>query len=360
MYRHNRVGTAVALALLGGLGALTGVVACSGGDDPIAERKPSSEPVETATSDLISTPCGFSGANLTLTLKNGEVGYVGFQAGCSVEPCVVTNAVDSQGHVCRANSTTSAITVNGTGVAGNAEKLVLDYTGGFFGLASVPADGGAATTLVNVTLDTKGPVYNDAGVETAGPILSKLTVVAPTTGGNMALGVNGLDVNTLASRTPSKPYVDVKFSWSTAAAPGTFVFQGGAGNDSFTADATGDWSPNNIWGTAPSAAWIAGTAIDGGFTSPISAVIGGPYTGPLTASGGAGDDVLAGGAGANTLEGNAGNDTFLQGASTHAEVMAGGDGFDVLRRVLRLAQPVIHKVSRDHFRHFQLLRLGHA
>ena len=151
MYRHNRVGTAVALALLGGLGGLTGVVACSGGDGPIAEpqgRAPSSadqEPAGNLNSDLISTPCGISGANLSLTLKAGEVGYVGFQAGCTVEPCVVTNAVDSNGHVCRANSLTSAITVTGTGVAGNAEKLVLDYTKAGSGWPSVPADGGAAS-----------------------------------------------------------------------------------------------------------------------------------------------------------------------------------------------------------------------
>jgi len=304
----------------------------------MAERNPSSEPVETATSDLISTPCGVSGNSLTLTLKNGEVGYVGFQAGCSVEPCVVTNAVDTQGHVCRANSATSSITVNGTGVAGNAEKLVLDYTAGFFGLASVPADGGAATTLVNVDLDTKGPVYNDAGTQTAAAVLSKLTVVAPSGGGNMALGLNGLDVDTRAARTPSKPFIDVKMTWSTAAAPGTFVFQGGVGNDSFTADSTGDWTPSNLWGTAPSSAWIAGTVgSDGGVSSPISAVVGGPYAGPLTASGGPGDDVFAGGAGANTLDGNAGFDTFLQGASTHAEVMSGGDDIDTVNYGVRSA-----------------------
>ncbi len=342
MYRHNRVGTAVALALLGGVGALTGIVACSGGDSPAAEGSAASdrpsEPVETVSQDLISTPCGISANNLSLSLKNGEVGYVGFQAGCTVEPCVVTNAVDTLGHVCRANSQTAAITVTGTGVAGNAEKLVLDYTNGFFGLASVPADGGAATTLVDVTLDTKGPVLNDAGVQTSAAILSKLTVLAPVGGGNMALGLNGLDVDTAASRSSTRSFVDVKMIWSTAAAPGTFVFQGGPGNDAFTADATGDWTPANLWGTAPSTPWVAGVvASDGGVSSPISATVGGAYTGPVTATGGPGDDVLAGGAGANTLDGNAGFDTFLQSATSHAEVMSGGDDIDTVNYSARSA-----------------------
>lgn len=326
MIRHHGVGTALSLALLGSLGGLAGLVACSGAASSTPDGD--GEHVAQSQQDLLSTPCTITSGNLSLTLKNGEVGYIGYQAGCTAsasDTCVVTNAVDSMGKICKVNSKTAQITVTGTNVAGNSEELVLDYTNGFFGLNGAAPDGGAQAPLVNVTLDTKAAVASDAGAGQP-PVLSKVTVVAPSTGGNMALGVNGLDVNTLASRT--KAYADVKLAWSTAAAPGTLVFQGGPGADCFTADATG-WVPSNAWGTAPSAAWLS--------ASVVATAVGAAYTGPVTAAGNAGDDVLAGGAGANTLDGNAGFDTFLQSANSHAETFSGGDDIDTVSYAIRTA-----------------------
>jgi len=86
-----------------------------------------------------------------------------------------------------------------------SRRWFIDYSNGLFALAT------SSTPLVSVTLDTG----------------SKLMVIPPSTGGNMALGVNGLQANTLAARSAS--YVDVTMTGVA------FTFNGGSGNDIFTA-----------------------------------------------------------------------------------------------------------------------------
>jgi len=269
-------------ASLGLLGSLATLVACS-----VAPTS-ADETVGAESAPILSSACVVDGSgNLTLLVVDGEVGYIGKQAGCTAatEPCVFANAQAASGALCRINSTGKTITVLPTGPVG-VEKLVLDYSNGLFAAATT------ATPLVAISLDPG----------------SKLAVLPPVAGGNMALGVNGLDINALASR--GTPRIDATMTGFT-----TFEFDGNVGPDIFTGDPAG-------W-TTPAKGWASATA--------LSAVLGTATTASLTVSGGAGDDVLAGGAAVianNVLNGGPGNDTFLQGVNTNAEAMNGGDGID--------------------------------
>ena len=202
MYRtkHKRA----SYRTLTGLAGLAMLSACSSAQPDVAADESLGKVKET----LLATPCSLTGGNLTLSLKATEVGYVGRTAGCTVEPCVFANAVDSSGAICKVNSTVKTITVVETGAAG-VEKMVVDYSAGLFSLAT------SSTPLVSVTLG--------AG--------SKLMVVAPNTGSNMAVGVNGLDANTLLARAPAR--VDVAMSGVS------LLFNGGPGVDVFTGDVSG-------------------------------------------------------------------------------------------------------------------------
>ena len=269
------------------LGVLASVIMISACASSVPEE--SGENTGSVQETLLATACTTTGGNLTLQVKKNEVGYVGKVAGCTVEPCVFANALDASGNICRINSTAKTITVTNTGATG-VEKMVVDYSNGLFAMA-------ATTPLISVSLE--------AG--------SKLMVIPPIGGGNMALGANGLDANTLAAR--GTPLIDITM------ANVDFLFNGGAGNDVFTGDAAG-------WTTAPTG-WATGAA--------IAAVLGAASPFNITASGGAGNDTLAGGAGTNSLLGGAGNDTFLQSATARAETLNGGDGIDTVDYGVRSA-----------------------
>ena len=263
------------------------ISACSSVADDAPEATGSS------SESLLATACDTTGGNLTLTLTSGEVGYVGRTAGCTVEPCLFANAKTTSGALCKVNSTGKTITVTHSGAAG-VEKVVIDYSTGLFATAT------SSTPLINVSLDTG----------------SKLMIVAPNAGSNMALGVNGLDTNTLAARTPAR--VDVAIGSGI-----DVLFNGGSASDIFTADVGG---------------WPAAILPKGWDTGAnITTAIGAAFPNALTVNGGAGDDTLAGGAGANTLLGGAGNDTFLQGSNFRAEVLNGGDGVDTVDYGIRSA-----------------------
>ncbi len=141
----------------------------------------------------------------------------------------------------------------------------------------------------------------------------------------MAVGASGICLDTTAARMPVPAVPDVKITWSNAKVPGSVTFNGGAGVDRFVADVT-DLTATPLayfasWGTVANLTKCAGTA----------------FLGSLTASGGAGNDVLAGGAGPNSLMGGAGDDVFAQGAVAHAESMSGGDGWDTVDYSIRTA-----------------------
>jgi Ca2+-binding RTX toxin-like protein len=271
---------------------------------------PTVEDVVSSGAPLLAAPCvRDSSGNLTLTMADGEVGYLGYWTGCTQEPCIITNAVSSFGEVCLVNSSGKKITVNGTGMSGNAEKLILDYTHKLFGEGEI-----------TVALDTQSGV---------GGALSSIRVMPPATGSNMALGTSGLDIDTTTTR--GTPALDVTLKWSTSTAPGSIELQGGPGDDAFVADAAG------LTSTLPAVLTSAGWNT----SASLAAIVGSAYAGPLTLSGGAGNDVLAGGAGVNTLTGGAGDDTFLEGADSRTEVMQGGDGFDTVDYSLRSANVVV-------------------
>ncbi len=268
-------------------GSLAALVACSGA------QKTEPENVGSAGSSLLTTPCVWDAqGNLLLVAKANEIAYVGFVAGCApgaMDLCVVTNAVDSQQNACHVNSS-KGVVINGAGGAGNpTEKVIVDYSNGLFSLGKI-----------SLVLDTS-----------VGH-LSSVLVMPPTGGSNMALGAGGIDADTTAARVGG-PKVDIAMKWSTAAAPGTVVFQGGAGADTFVADTAGL--------AGPPAGWDLVAKLG---------IVGAAYAGPLTVSGGGGNDVIAGGAGTNTLMGGPGDDTFLQSTKSTADTMQGGDGFDTV------------------------------
>jgi Ca2+-binding RTX toxin-like protein len=289
---------------LGMLASLVVVAAGCGSSAPVEPEK-----VGSADSALLSTACTYDATgNLTLKVVNNEVAYIGFQAGCTAgatpeatTPCVVTNAVDATGNACKVSSL-KGITVTNAAVAAAKEKVILDYTNGLFGLATGTA------ALVNITLDTSVAVRSQVYVMGQAPAPG---ATPPVTGSNMAAGVSGLSINTLTSRSGGAK-LDVKLSWSTTGVAGDLFFIGGGGADRFTADAASWTVPPSGWDTSANVAKAVGAA----------------YLGALDAAGGDGNDILGGGAGANTLSGGPGNDTFLQGITSHAEVMKGGDGVD--------------------------------
>ncbi len=240
---------------------------------------------------LLATACDTSGGNLALTVGTGDVAYIGRVAGCTVEPCVFANAKDASGNLCTVSSVGKTITVTGDGTPAHVEKVVFDFSNGLFAVAT-------ATPLMAVSLDGTGATS-----------ASKVMIIPPTTGGAMALGVNGLDINASSKRTAQ--HLDMTIAGiSTDPAP-KFEFAGGVASDSFTGD-------------------VANLPTGFATTAALTAVVGAATTLNLTISGGAGADFLAGGAGTNTLLGGAGNDTFVEGTALHAETIQGGDGVDTV------------------------------
>jgi len=252
-----------------------------------------SESVSTSEQPLLAAPCVVTGGNLALTVGDGDVAYIGRIAGCTTEPCVYVNAKDSSGNLCTVNSSGKSITVTGDGTPAHVEKVVFDFSGGLFGVAT------SSTPLMSVTLDGTGATS-----------ASKVMVIPPTAGGNMALGSAGLVIDAGAKRTGL--HVDMTIAGAGSDPAPKFEFNGGAGPDIFTGD------PANI----PSSTFATSAA--------LTTVLTGPTALNLTISGGAGNDILAGGAGTNTLVGGAGNDSFFQGNTAHAETIQGGDGVDTV------------------------------
>lgn len=250
-----------------------------------------SESVSSTDQPLLAAACNTSGGNLALTVGSGDVAYIGRIAGCTVEPCVYANAKDSSGNLCTVASTVKTITVTGDGVAAHVEKVVFDFSNGLFSVATT-------TPLLSVTLD-------GTGVTSA----SKVMVIPPLTGGAMALGVNGLDINASTKRGVTQ-HLDMTIAGTASDPAPQFMFNGGVGADVFTGDVS----------TVPTG--FATSAV-------LAAVVGAATPLSLTISGGAGADILAGGAGPNTLIGGPGNDTFLEGG-IHAETIQGGDGVDTV------------------------------
>jgi Ca2+-binding RTX toxin-like protein len=250
------------------------------------------EGVAFAEEGLLAAACDTTGGNLSLTVGDGDVAYIGRFAGCTVEPCVYANARDGSGNLCTVRSAAKTITVTGDGTPAHVEKVVFDFSNGLFALAS-------ATPLMSITLDGTGAASS-----------SKVMIIAPLTGGAMALGANGLDINASTKRGTTQ-LVDLTIAGAASDPAPQFVFNGGVGADAFTGDVA---------------------AVPAGFaaSSVLGAAVGAATPLNLTINGGPGADVLAGGAGSNTLIGGAGNDTFLQGTVVHAETIQGGDGVDTV------------------------------
>jgi Ca2+-binding RTX toxin-like protein len=304
------------------LGAIVAAAAACSGATPGSSQS-STENVGVGGQKLLATVCTYDAAgDMTLSLLKGEVGYLGFTG--HANETFIANAVNSTGDVCTiASNKALKVTIAGTGTAGNTEELVLDFTN--YASATGAAD---ITDTIGVTLDT------------AVGALSTLRIIAPSAGGNMALGGTGLDIDT----TLAKAVAAVTLKGSTAADAPSVVFSGGVGNDSFFGDVGGvglAWPVTNAspWpGPHTAALTWPGTAA---LPAAVATAVGAAYTGPLTVSGGAGNDILAGGAGTNLLEGGDGDDVFLQSANSHAEIMQGGNGFDTVSYASRSASVTV-------------------
>ena len=266
--------------------SLLSLAACSG------NMPGASESVASSDQPLLAAACDTTGGNLALTVGDGDVAYIGRIAGCTVEPCVYANAKDSSGNLCTVNSTGKTISVTGDVNPSHVEKVVFDFSNGLFAVATT-------TPLMSVALDGTGATS-----------ASKVMIIPPLTGGAMALGVNGLDINASTKRGTTQ-HLDMTIAGVLTAPLPKFEFNGGVGSDAFTGDVT-----NIPVGFATSAV--------------LAAVVGAATPLNLTISGGAGADFIAGGAGTNTLLGGAGNDTFVQGTAVHAETIQGGDGVDTV------------------------------
>ncbi|HTA89106.1 MAG TPA: calcium-binding protein [Polyangiaceae bacterium] len=267
-----------------------------------------SENVAATDQPLLAATCTTTGGNLALTVGDGDVAYIGRISGCTVEPCVYANAKDSSGNLCAVNSTGKTISVTGDGTAAHVEKVVFDFSNGLF------AEATTASPLMTVALDGTGPTS-----------ASKVMIIPPLAGGNMALGVNGLVIDATSKRTPL--HLDMTIAGVSSDPAPKFEFNGGAGADSFTGD-------------------VANVPAGFATTAALTPVAGAATSLNLTISGGAGADFIAGGAGTNTLLGGAGNDTFVQGTAVHAETIQGGDGVDTVDYSARTA-PVFVTPNSD-------------
>ena len=306
-FRHVYGRTALRTRNLAMLGGALGLAACSVG---VGQPQPGSESVGSTSADLLSTACAMdSKGDVTLTVKAGEVAYVGYQS----STVAATNAVTSTGDACTV-AAGKTITVNGQGgTPASPEKLILDNSIGNLDLWPIV-----------VALDT------------AVGLVSSIEIQGQTGAANdMALGASGIVLDATAARTPAVSAPDVKVSWSNAKVPGSVTFNGGPLGNRFVGDVNGlSASPPSYF------AWASMATLNKG--------AGAAFPGSLTVNGGAGNDVLAGGAGANSLNGLAGDDVFFEGTVSHPEAMSGGDGFDTVDYSLRSAtQPVSVTLNVD-------------
>ncbi len=232
--------------------------------------------------DLLSTNCAYASGTLQLTV-NAETAYLYYRA---LDGLVVANANTVHGTECTQDPN-SPITI--TGGAG-ADKVIIDYMYGTFGLAAV-----AGTPLI--TIDLAGGTSDEVEIR------GTANADAITLGTN-ASGVSFVNYQVVGAKT-ARNLPDISISNVEA-----ILVSGGDGNDTITGQ--------------------GGTALGGSSILPLSGAI------SLTLYGGAGDDTLVSGAtssgGAfNLLSGGAGNDYFPQAATAlGADQIQGGDGYDTV------------------------------
>jgi Ca2+-binding RTX toxin-like protein len=241
----------------------------------------------TGTFELLAAACTFDvSGNPTLTVNANETAYLFKRA---ADGLVVANALTAGAAECTF-ATTKKVTINNT-AATNNHKILLDYYGGTFGIATAAFSGTVAGSGPKTVITMTG-TGNQVKVRGT-PNADTFTFGTLTTTSYLTTGV-GKDATTLA--TP-RTFPDVSMTGVT-----DIVVSAGPGNDVITGQ--------------------GGVPIGGTVAAP------GPLAGTInmTIYGGLGNDTItSGGAGAavNHLYGEDGNDTFLQQAALAHDIISG-------------------------------------
>jgi Ca2+-binding RTX toxin-like protein len=283
--RALRLGRGLLLVAAGACGGGTEATPSSAGYDFNAAGF---EGVQSRHFEVVATPCttdtvNIAGTNfprLTLTIADDEALYIFKRAS---DGKIVANATTNgliNGPECTITAT-GKIVVNGS--TGD-NKLLIDYSNGYYGLGNSVTPG--LTTSTNISIDLKGTTGSIDQVALLG-----------TTGADMwSFGSVGGNV----SGTLGDKLVDV-----TVAGITDLKLSTGVGDDVITGQ------NSNVAGVST------------------------PFAYPMTVFAGDGDDRITSGATltgmfTNSLDGGNGADTFLQVANKAADQITGGAGIDVL------------------------------
>jgi len=280
MFEKRRVLGNLGLALM-----ICGTAACGLAPQAV-ETLPSSEGFDTTNIQPLAAACSVDpNGNVTLSVAAGETAYLYKRA---ADNTVVANALTVSSTECTF-APTKKVTINATAINQSNHKVLIDFYGGTFGLAT-------AANAPNIVIDMKG-----GNVGTNNQVKIRGTANADTFTFGTLSSVHYLSMAFGASATAlgaARTYPDMSMSGITDVIP-----CGGPGNDVITGQ--------------------GGTPIGGTSMAP------GPLAGTvaMTAYGGAGDDTIVSGAAGtavNRLYGNAGNDVFPQQVAKAHDVISGG------------------------------------
>jgi Ca2+-binding RTX toxin-like protein len=274
-----------------GMGLLIFGVSACGLPQEESDVPPSSEGFETANIQPLTAACQIdvTTGNVTLNLAAGETAYL-FKR--MADGMVVTNALNTSNGEC-VFPTTKKININSTVASSNNHKVLIDFYGGTFGLA---------TSAASATVGSGPQIVVALGTGTNNTVKVRGTSMADTFTYGTASGTTYLSMAFGTSATAlgtARTFPDMSMTGVT-----DVVACGGPGNDSITGQ-----------GGVP----IGGTAL---VPNPLAGTI------AMTVYGGAGDDMIVSGAAGtavNRLYGNAGNDLFPQQAAKAHDVISGSD-----------------------------------
>ena len=319
--------------------------------------------IEEASEGLtdLHSECTFVSGTGTLTvlLATGDVAMISRSPGTDAAMLI-------NGFACGGATSTTMKKLVVTGTAG-AQTLILDYSGGMFGLGTTTGTGidvdllgGTDAFKMRGTKAADTWVFGSTGIAVNADTFKDITVagaesftVSLTDGDDSFSGQGNAATGGAAFATAVTVYGGAGKDTLKGGA-GNDTLDGGDGDDTFVA-AAADGDDTLVGGagadTADYSARTAALALtnDGATSSgegaeadiigaDIETMKGGAGNDTITGGagadtiyGGAGDDTIVGGLGNDTLYGDAGNDTFDEGAATSgSDVINGGAGIDTV------------------------------
>jgi Ca2+-binding RTX toxin-like protein len=293
--RARNLGCGLLLVAAGACGAADAPSSATGYDFNAAGF----EGVQSRHFEVLATPCvidtvSIGGTNfprLTLSIVDDESMYVFRRAS---DGKIVANATTNgllNGPECTIVAT-GKIVINGS--TGD-NKVLIDYSNGYYGLGNSATPG--LTTSTNISIDLKG---------TTGSI-DQVALLGTTGADSWSFGSLGGNVN----GATGDRFVDV-----TVAGITDLKLSTGVGDDVVSAQSS----------------LVAATST--------------PFAYPITVFAGDGDDRITSGATltgmlSNSLDGGNGNDTFIQPANKAADQITGGAGVDVVDYSVRTARVTV-------------------